>query len=151
MSRVCGPDARDPLGGSSQFKYYPPYLLALSNPKNRWGGGVPPPAPPPGAPLRGADETGTTTSSRGGGGGSRFEPRRASRAMQCCTRLWHVRSAPSMLEHVMPTPWPSTVPLSTSAFRGASGRSLAEGAPPAPPCAMQHAQPAGCCSSCTLA
>jgi hypothetical protein len=36
-------------------------------------------------------------------------------------------------------------------IRRASGRSLAEGAPPAPPCAMQYAQPAGCCSSCTLA
>jgi hypothetical protein len=52
MSSFCGPDARDPLGGSSQFKYYP-YLLALSNPRNRWGGGTPPPAPPPwGAALR---------------------------------------------------------------------------------------------------
>jgi hypothetical protein len=28
-------------------------------------------------------------------------PRRASRVMQCCTRLWHVRSAPPMLEHVL--------------------------------------------------
>jgi hypothetical protein len=60
--------------------------------------------------------------------------RRASRAMQCCTRLWHVRSAPSVLEHVMPTPCPSTVSLSTPAFRSSPGRSLAEGALPAPPC-----------------
>jgi hypothetical protein len=44
----CGPDARDPLGGSSQFKYYP-YLLALSNPKKSLGRGRSPPcAPPPG-------------------------------------------------------------------------------------------------------
>jgi hypothetical protein len=32
MSRFGEPDVRDPIGGSSQFKYYP-YLLALSNPK----------------------------------------------------------------------------------------------------------------------
>jgi hypothetical protein len=42
MSRFCGPDARDPLGGSSQFKYYP-YLLALSNPKKTLGRGRFPP------------------------------------------------------------------------------------------------------------
>jgi hypothetical protein len=57
MSRFCGPDARDPLGGSSQFKYYP-YLLSPSQiRKNTLGRGRSPPcAPPPGAPLRGADE-----------------------------------------------------------------------------------------------
>ena len=36
----------DPLGGSSQFKYYP-YLLALSNPKNSLGRGRSPPCAPP--------------------------------------------------------------------------------------------------------
>jgi hypothetical protein len=40
MSRFCGPDVRDQIGGSSQLKCYP-HLLALSNPqKNRWGGGA---------------------------------------------------------------------------------------------------------------
>jgi hypothetical protein len=59
-------DARDPLGGSSQFKCCP-YLLALSNLKIAGAGAFPPlRPPPPRAPLRGADETGTTTSSRGG-------------------------------------------------------------------------------------
>jgi hypothetical protein len=43
-----------PPRGHTSWCY--PYLLALSNPKNRWGGGVPPPVPPPGAPLRGADK-----------------------------------------------------------------------------------------------
>jgi hypothetical protein len=80
--------------------------------------------------------------------------RRASRAMQCYTRLWHVRSALSMLEHVMPTPCPFAVRAAIRSClppSGAPGRSLDEGAPPAPPCTMQHAQPTGCCSSCTLA
>ena len=36
----------DPLGGSSQFKYYP-YLLALSNPKKSLGRGRSPPCAPP--------------------------------------------------------------------------------------------------------
>jgi hypothetical protein len=36
----------DPLGGSSQFKYYP-YLLALSNPKKIAGAGAFPPLRPP--------------------------------------------------------------------------------------------------------
>jgi hypothetical protein len=40
------------IGGSSQFKCYP-HLLALPNPKSRWGGGAPPPcAPPWGAAAR---------------------------------------------------------------------------------------------------
>ena len=49
----------DPLGGSSQFKYYP-YLLALSNPKQIAGAGAFPPLHPPlrrcaaPLPLRGA-------------------------------------------------------------------------------------------------
>jgi hypothetical protein len=38
-------------------------------------------------------------------------------AAHCCTRLWHVCSAPSMSEHVIHTPCPSTVPLSAPAFR----------------------------------
>jgi hypothetical protein len=53
MSRFCGPDARDPLGGSSQFKYYP-YLLALSNPKKSLGGERPPPPPPCAPPCAAA-------------------------------------------------------------------------------------------------
>jgi hypothetical protein len=39
MSRFCEPDVRDPIGGSSQLKYYP-YLLALSNPKKNAGAGA---------------------------------------------------------------------------------------------------------------
>jgi hypothetical protein len=50
MGRFCGPDARDPLGGSSQFKCYP-YLRALSNPKKSLRR---PPHPPPCAPPQGA-------------------------------------------------------------------------------------------------
>jgi hypothetical protein len=46
MSRFCWPDARDPLGGSSQFKCCP-YLLALSNPKKNTGAGAFPPLRPP--------------------------------------------------------------------------------------------------------
>jgi hypothetical protein len=51
MSRCCGPDARDPRGGSSQFTYWP-YLLALSNPKKSLGRGRPPPCTPPCAAAR---------------------------------------------------------------------------------------------------
>ena len=46
MSRFGEPDVRDPIGGSSQFKYYP-YLLALSNPKKSLGRGRSPPCAPP--------------------------------------------------------------------------------------------------------
>ena len=47
MSSFCGPDAHDPQGRSSQFKYYP-HLLALSNPKKIAGaGGADPPCAPP--------------------------------------------------------------------------------------------------------
>ena len=47
MSSFCGPDAHDPQGRSSQFKYYP-HLLALSNPKKSRGrGGRTPPCAPP--------------------------------------------------------------------------------------------------------
>jgi hypothetical protein len=41
MSRFCGPDVRDPIGGSSQLRYYP-YLLALSNQKSAGAGAFPP-------------------------------------------------------------------------------------------------------------
>jgi hypothetical protein len=51
MSRFCGPGVRDPIGGSSQLKYYP-YLLALSNPKKIAGAGAFPPCPPPCAAAR---------------------------------------------------------------------------------------------------
>jgi hypothetical protein len=45
MSRFCGPNARDAIGGSSQLKYYP-YLLALSNKKIAGAGASPPLRPP---------------------------------------------------------------------------------------------------------
>jgi hypothetical protein len=70
-----------------------------------------------------APNTSTTT---------RTPARRASRAMQCCmTRLWHVRSAPSVLEHVS-NAYP--MPIHRASIRsaparpsGAPSRSLAEG------------------------
>jgi hypothetical protein len=53
MSRFCWPDARDPLGGSSQFKYYPVPPRPLKS-KKIAGEGVPRCATP--LPLRGALE-----------------------------------------------------------------------------------------------
>jgi hypothetical protein len=84
MSRFCGPDARDPLGGSSQFKYYP-YLLALSNPKKSLGRGRSPPLRPPlghRCAARTKSQSGDFVVAGAGGGVSEIEAPSSSRQVE---------------------------------------------------------------------